>query len=139
MFYLYPQDKATWAVDLQLFYGSGLLVAQVTDENARSVYDWYTHMPVRGTGRFRTSEDQDVTDIPLLIRLGVILPVRVSSADICYSCSKQSVLTCKKCLAAFIVSFMSTASHRNGFGLCAGEVVVALRKPNQPIHLQTRT
>ncbi|ROT41948.1 alpha-glucosidase [Sodiomyces alkalinus F11] len=89
MFYLYPHDQATWALQHQFFYGDGVLVAPVLEENATSVdaylpddmfYDWYTHRPVRGRGALHTFRDQDVTDIPLLIRSGVILPLRAESA-----------------------------------------------------------
>lgn len=90
MFYLYPEDKNTWALQHQFFYGDGLLVAPVLEENATSVdaylpndvfYDWYTHKPVRGRGAEHTFKDQDITDIPLLIRGGVVLPVRAESAN----------------------------------------------------------
>lgn len=90
MFYIYPQDKTTWDLAHQYFYGQGLLVAPVLEENATSVdvylpedtfYDWYTHEPICGTGASHTFTDQDWTDIPLLIRSGVIMPLRVESAN----------------------------------------------------------
>ena len=90
LFYLYPKDKSTWALELQYFYGPGLLVAPVTEEGATSVdvylpkdtfYDWYTHEPIYGQGKNYTFDDVDVTHIPLLIRSGVILPLRESSAN----------------------------------------------------------
>ncbi|KAH7363309.1 alpha-glucosidase, partial [Plectosphaerella cucumerina] len=98
IFFLYPEDKATWALQHQFFYGTGLLVAPVTEENATSVdvylpedtfYDWYTHRPVRGRGALHTFEDQDTTDIPLLIRSGVILPLRAESANTTTELRKQ--------------------------------------------------
>jgi len=90
MFYLYPKDTKTYALDLQYFYGNGLLVAPVTEEGATSVdvyfpkdgvfYDWYTHAKVEGTrGGYKTIKDQDLTDIPLFLRGGVIVPARVKS------------------------------------------------------------
>ena len=90
LFYLYPEDKATWDLELQFFYGPGLLVAPVTEEGATSVdvylpkdifYDWYTHKPICGKGKIHTFDDVDTTHIPLLIRSGVILPLRESSAN----------------------------------------------------------
>ena len=90
VFYLYPEDKATWDLELQYFYGPGLLVAPVTEKGATSVdvylpkdtfYDWYTHEPICGEGKNHTFSDVDVTHIPLLIRSGVILPLRESSAN----------------------------------------------------------
>ncbi|KAH6884189.1 glycoside hydrolase, family 31 [Thelonectria olida] len=89
-FFLYPQDRKSWDLELQYFYGPGLLVAPVTEENSTSVdvylpkdtfYDWYTHKKIEGTGGHYTFSNQDITDIPLLIRSGVILPLRVSSAN----------------------------------------------------------
>lgn len=90
MFYLYPEDKATWDLELQFFYGPGILVAPVTEEDSDSVdvylpddlfYDWYTHEQIQGIGEKHTFEDVDTTHIPLLIRSGVILPLRESSAN----------------------------------------------------------
>lgn len=89
VFYLYPEDKGTWALENQYFYGNGLLVAPVIEEGATSVdiylpddlfYDWYTHEPVQGKAGTYTFSDVDTTTIPLLIRSGVILPVRIASA-----------------------------------------------------------
>jgi alpha-glucosidase len=87
-FYLYVDDRNSWPLDLQYFYGPGLLVAPVTAADSTSVdvylpndtfYDWYTLAPICGTGATRTFSDQDTTMIPLLIRSGVILPVRTVS------------------------------------------------------------
>lgn len=89
-FYHYTDDKATWALDLQFFYGPGLLVAPILEQGATSVdaylpqdifYDWYTHDPVCGSGGTHTFSDYNTTTIPLLIRSGVILPLRESSAN----------------------------------------------------------
>jgi alpha-glucosidase len=88
MFFLYPSDPKTFALDLQYFYGPGLLVAPVTHEDATSVdvylpddvfYDWYTHKRVRGRGKTIRVDNQTLTDIPLFLRGGVIVPARVKS------------------------------------------------------------
>ncbi|KAM3443250.1 hypothetical protein MY4824_000553 [Beauveria thailandica] len=94
VFYHYPDDQATWALELQFFYGPAVMVAPVTEEGATSVdvyipagatfYDWYTHRAIRSgsdAGRTHTFSDVDVTSIPLLIRAGVIVPLRASSAN----------------------------------------------------------
>ncbi|KAI3326439.1 glycoside hydrolase family 31 protein [Xylariaceae sp. AK1471] len=89
MVFLYPKDKVARALDLQYFYGPGLLVAPVTEEDATSVdvylpddtfYDWYTHKRIEGAGKTIKVTDQDWTDIPLFMRGGVIFPVRAESA-----------------------------------------------------------
>ncbi|KAI1812354.1 glycoside hydrolase family 31 protein [Poronia punctata] len=89
MSFLYPQDKKTHALQLQYFYGPGLLVAPVTEEDATSVevylpddtfYDWYTHKRIEGAGKTITVKDQSWSDIPLFMRGGVIFPVRTESA-----------------------------------------------------------
>lgn len=89
IFYHYPTDANTFAQDLQFFYGPGLLVAPVLEEDADSVdvylpkdnfYDWYTHKVIHG-GKTHTFSNQSITDIPLLIRSGVILPTRIKSAN----------------------------------------------------------
>lgn len=90
VFFLYPEDKDTWALQHQFFYGDSLLVAPVTEQGETSVdaylprdifYDWYTHKPIRGEGAVHTFSDQEVTEIPLLIRGGAILPLRTESAN----------------------------------------------------------
>lgn len=90
VFYQYPKDKSSLDLELQYFYGPGILVAPVTEQGSTSVdvylpkdtfYDWYTHEPIRGKGAFHTIEDVSVTHIPLFIRSGVIIPLRESSAN----------------------------------------------------------
>lgn len=96
MFYLYPYDDAVAALDLQYFYGDALLVAPVTQEGATSVdvylpddvfYDWYTRVRVpaatgsgTGAGQYVTVPDQGLTDIPLYLRGGAVVPLRAASA-----------------------------------------------------------
>ncbi|KAK7746388.1 hypothetical protein SLS53_002347 [Cytospora paraplurivora] len=89
VFYLYPDDEQTFGLELQYFYGDALLVAPVTEENSTTVdvylpndvfYDWYTGVQVRGTGDYITLTDQGLTDIPLYLRGGVIVPLRSESA-----------------------------------------------------------
>ncbi|KAE8355353.1 putative alpha/beta-glucosidase agdC [Aspergillus coremiiformis] len=89
MFYLYPEDTNTFTIDLQFFYGDAILVSPVTSQGRTSVdayfpddifYDWYTGIPVRGQGANITLRDLDITDIPLHIRGGTIIPIRSSSA-----------------------------------------------------------
>ncbi|TPX12191.1 uncharacterized protein E0L32_007077 [Thyridium curvatum] len=89
MFYHYPQDEKTFGLDYQFLYGPGLLVAPVLEENATSVdvylpddvfYDWYTHKKVRGRGATVAVSGQNVTQIPLFLRGGVIVPLRAKSA-----------------------------------------------------------
>lgn len=89
-FYLYPDNKDTWALENQFFYGPGVLVAPILDQGATSVdaylpegifYDWYTHEPVCGENGAYTFSDYNTTTIPLLVRSGVILPLRASSAN----------------------------------------------------------
>jgi alpha-glucosidase len=89
MFYLYPTDTKTFGLDLQYFYGSALLVAPVTEKDSESVnvylpedifYNWYTLEKVEGKGNYITLINQTLTDIPLFLRGGVIVPARVSGA-----------------------------------------------------------
>ena len=88
MFYLYPNDPNTFGLELQYFYGPGLLVAPVTQEGATSVdiylpndifYDYYTHKQIRGQGKTIRVSNQGLSDIPLFLRGGVIVPARVKS------------------------------------------------------------
>ncbi|CAN8104774.1 unnamed protein product [Discula destructiva] len=89
VFYLYPEDKATFGLDLQYFYGDALLVAPVTEQGATSVdvyfpddvfYDCYTSEQIQGKGAYMTISNQSITDIPLYLRGGVVVPLRNESA-----------------------------------------------------------
>lgn len=89
MFYLYPNDKNTFGLELQFFWGPSLLVAPVTEQGSTSVdvylpddvfYDFYTHEQIRGQAKNITKTGQKTTDIPLFLRGGVIVPIRVKSA-----------------------------------------------------------
>lgn len=90
LFYLYPEDPATFANELQFFYGDALLVSPVQDVGQTSVdayfpddlfYDWYTGQTVRGKAHNITLTNIQVTDIPIHIRGGSVLPLRSASAQ----------------------------------------------------------
>jgi alpha-glucosidase len=75
---------------LQYFFGDSILVSPVTEENATSVtiylpkdkfYDLATLTPVEGTGQQVTLTDVNYTTIPLHIRGGAVLPLRVAGAN----------------------------------------------------------
>ncbi|PKS05387.1 hypothetical protein jhhlp_008762 [Lomentospora prolificans] len=87
MFFLYPSDPETFGLELQYFYGPSLLVAPVTEENSTSVdvyfpndvfYDWYTHEAINSSGESRNLSAA-FTEIPLFIRGGAIIPMRMKS------------------------------------------------------------
>ncbi|POS73712.1 glycosyl hydrolase family 31 [Diaporthe helianthi] len=89
VFYLYPEDEEAVGLELEYFYGNALLVAPVTEEDSTSVqvyfpddvfYDWYTGAQVNTTGGYTTLTNQNLTDIPLFLRGGVIVPLRAESA-----------------------------------------------------------
>ena len=90
MFFHYPNDAKANALQYQYFYGPGLLVAPVTEENSTSTtiylpddvfYDYYTHATVRGTGAEITLDDVAFTSIPLYYKGGSIVALRANSAN----------------------------------------------------------
>jgi len=90
LWFKYPQDSNTFPIDLQFFYGDSILVSPVTEENSTSVdiylandifYDFLTLTPVEGTGSTVTLNDVNFTTIPLHIKGGSVLPLRVESAN----------------------------------------------------------
>lgn len=89
MWFHYPEDPKTFGIDLQFFYGDYLLVSPVTQENSTSVdiylpgdtfYDFTSFAPVTKTGTTLSLTNVGFTDIPLHIRGGGVLPMRVESA-----------------------------------------------------------
>lgn len=75
---------------MQFFYGDGILVSPVTEENSTSVtlylpddifYIWGSGKPVRGRGEYITLDDVDYTDITVHYKGGIIYPQRVESAN----------------------------------------------------------
>ncbi|KAF2181993.1 glycoside hydrolase family 31 protein [Zopfia rhizophila CBS 207.26] len=90
MWFHYPTDSATHSIQLQYFYGPSLLISPVTEEGSTSVniylpkdqfYDYFSQQPVEGTGAPITYGDVDITSIPVHIRAGTIIPLRVNSAN----------------------------------------------------------
>ena len=91
LFYLYPEDSKTFGIDSQFFFGDFLLVSPVLAESKTSVqiyipndtfYDWNAGFsPVRGNGSMVNLTNVNFTTIPLHVRSGAILPLRVESAN----------------------------------------------------------
>ena len=89
LFYNYPKDVNTYPIDLQFFYGKSIMVAPVTEQDSTSVsiyfpkdvfYDFKTLATVRGAGKRVTLNNVGFTEIPLYIRGGTVLPLRVAGA-----------------------------------------------------------
>ncbi|KAK3656130.1 hypothetical protein LTR56_003262 [Elasticomyces elasticus] len=90
LMYVYPSDANTLDNELQFFFGPSLLVSPVTEENVTTVefylpkdifYDFFTGEKVTGQGAMVTRNDVDYTDIPVHIRGGSIIPMRVDGAN----------------------------------------------------------
>ncbi|KAK4958489.1 hypothetical protein LTR10_004917 [Elasticomyces elasticus] len=90
LMYVYPSDANTLDNELQFFFGPSLLVSPVTEENVTTVefylpkdifYDFFTGEKVTGQGAMITRNDVDYTDIPVHIRGGSIIPMRVDGAN----------------------------------------------------------
>lgn len=90
MFFLYPEDLNTFPIYTQYFYGSSLLISPVTEDNATDVtiyvpddqfYDFFTYEPIRGTGEWTTLTDVNFTSIPVYIKGGSVIPIRVDGAN----------------------------------------------------------
>jgi alpha-glucosidase len=88
LFFNYPEDQNTYPIDLQFFYGDGILVSPVTGEGETVnyylpddiFYEWGTGLPVRGEGAYVTA-DVPLTDITVHYKGGVIFPQRVEGAN----------------------------------------------------------
>lgn len=89
LFYLYPKDTATYSIELQYFYGPGLLVSPVTEKGSTNVsaylpkdifYDFFTHQKMQGKGKNVVLDGLTITDLPIHYKGGVIIPKRVASS-----------------------------------------------------------
>ncbi|CAG7915842.1 unnamed protein product [Penicillium olsonii] len=87
LFYVYPEDEKTFGNELQFFFGDALLISPVVGEGEDFVqayfpddvfYDWFTGAVVPGGSV--TLRNVGLTDIPIHIRGGRIIPLRVTSA-----------------------------------------------------------
>lgn len=91
LFFLYPSDPNTLDIELQFFYGSALLVSPVTDDESTSVtfylpadtwYDFFTGEKYTSTqGEWVTRTGVDYHEIPVHIRGGSIVPMRIDGAN----------------------------------------------------------
>ena len=86
LFFKYPTDTNTYPIDLQYFFGPSVLVNPITEENATTVqayipddvfYDFYTLAKLQARGGY-TTFSANLTEIPLAIRGGNIIPMRVN-------------------------------------------------------------
>lgn len=99
MFYHHPDDANTFSLGYQFYYGPGLLVAPVTEEDSTTAtfylpdeiyYDFYTHATIEGTGANYTVNDVAYDSIPLYYKGGNILAQRVNSANTTTELRKQN-------------------------------------------------
>jgi alpha-glucosidase len=91
LFYIYPEDFKTFGIDGQYFFGDSIMVSPVLAENETSVsiyvpkdifYDWNAGFrPVQGNGSMVNLTNVNFTTIPLHVRGGAILPLRMESAN----------------------------------------------------------
>jgi alpha-glucosidase len=75
---------------MQFFYGDGILVSPVTEDNCTSVtlylpddifYEWGSGKPIRGKGEYISVDGVDYTDITVHYKGGIIYPQRIESAN----------------------------------------------------------
>ncbi|KAF1957917.1 hypothetical protein CC80DRAFT_36685 [Byssothecium circinans] len=99
LFFQYPEDRNTFAIEHQFFYGDNILVSPVLEENSTAVsiylpkgvfYDYWTHERIEGTGSYVNLTDIPFTSIPLHIRGGSIIPLRAESTNTTTELRKQN-------------------------------------------------
>lgn len=90
LWHWYPQDQETWGIDMQFFYGDCVMVSPVTKDESTDVsiylpddifYTWDKREAVRGRGEWTVIKDVPFDRIPLHIRGGCIIPLRIESAN----------------------------------------------------------
>lgn len=99
LFFHYPSDSKTFAIEHQFFYGDSILVSPVLEENSTSVsiylpkdvfYDYWTGKRVQGNGEYINLTDVGFDTIPLHVKGGSILPLRAESANTTTELRKQN-------------------------------------------------
>lgn len=110
IFYLFPHDRTALDIELQFFYGTALLVSPVTDDESTKVtfylpagiwYDFWTGEKIsigaasidsdsqnqesagghKGEGKWITRENVGFDEIPVHMRAGTIIPMRINGAN----------------------------------------------------------
>ncbi|KAF2853273.1 glycoside hydrolase family 31 protein [Plenodomus tracheiphilus IPT5] len=90
LFFKYPTDENTFGIQDQWFYGDSLLISPVTQDYSDTVtyylpddlfYDYWTGDRIQGEGKNVTVSGLKYTDIPIHIRGGSIIPLRMNSAN----------------------------------------------------------
>ncbi len=86
LWYPFPKDNNTFAIDTQFFFGPSVLVSPVIDSNSTSVsvyypnelfYDFHTLAPTTGgSGSAVQLTNVNFTSIPVSIMGGAVLPLR---------------------------------------------------------------
>lgn len=88
VYFKYPKDANTYGIITQFFFGNSILVSPVIEEGSTSVsiylpndifYDFFTLKAVQGQGANVDLTDVDYTEIPVHIRGGAVLPLRLNS------------------------------------------------------------
>lgn len=101
LFFEYPEDSTTFAIQDQFFFGDSILVSPVLEENQTSVtaympndlfYDFNTHQAVRGNGAKMTFTNVGLTNITTHIKGGSIIPMRAQSANTTTELRKQNFI-----------------------------------------------
>lgn len=88
LFFVYPKDVQTFSIDHQFFFGDAILVSPVLDESNEVeiylpddiFYDFQTRRSIPGSGEKIWVRQVAMDEIPLLIRGGVVLPLRSDAA-----------------------------------------------------------
>ena len=90
LWYAFPKDARTFALDTQFLFGPSVLVSPVVDANATSVrayyprelfYDFRTLAVTKGDGSAVRIADVGFTEIPVSIVGGAVVPLRVRGAN----------------------------------------------------------
>ncbi|KAK1779567.1 glycosyl hydrolases family 31-domain-containing protein [Copromyces sp. CBS 386.78] len=109
LWFLWPEDENTYGVDTQFLVGDGLLVNPVVEDDSQAVsfylpegvwYDFFSHKRVdqtgaSGGGQTITVEGVGWDEIPVYIRGGSILPLRLSD-DASSDSEKGQAMTTKE-------------------------------------------
>jgi alpha-D-xyloside xylohydrolase len=143
MAYYYPNDKNTWGIKDQLFFGESIMVSFVTEYKQRSkkVYlpkgDWFnfwTDEKVAGNRKIEVNTPLD--EVPMFVKAGSILPL---GPKVQYTTQPTNELTCLKVYPGKDAEYVLYLDDNESYDYEKGEyteIIITYSETNKEVTLK---